>query len=165
MTLTRLALSDHRLKYSFGGVFAKDMLPKRKNNHQTFIVNTHPSFKEGEHWQAIYFDRKDNCTFFCSYGSKPKDEIKHFIQNNSLNTKWNPYVFQHPETTTCGLFCIYFLWHMVRGFPIKNIKPNNVTKNEIVIQKFARCHLKITERSIHDKTCNQFCQKLNKYQC
>ncbi|GFV33569.1 c2H2-type domain-containing protein [Trichonephila clavipes] len=40
VTLTRLALSDHKIKYKFGGVFASDMLPQQKKHYRSFIVNT-----------------------------------------------------------------------------------------------------------------------------
>ncbi|GFW33931.1 hypothetical protein TNCV_3590161 [Trichonephila clavipes] len=43
VTLTRLALSDHKIKYKFGGVFASDMLPQQKKHYRSFIVNTDPT--------------------------------------------------------------------------------------------------------------------------
>ncbi|GFT25898.1 hypothetical protein TNCV_1518561 [Trichonephila clavipes] len=43
VTLTRLALSDYKIKYKFGGVFSSDMLPQQKKHYRSFIVNTNPA--------------------------------------------------------------------------------------------------------------------------
>ncbi|GFQ91619.1 hypothetical protein TNCT_402791 [Trichonephila clavata] len=42
-TLLRLAHSDYKIKRTFGGVFASDILPERRGHYQSFIVNTDSS--------------------------------------------------------------------------------------------------------------------------
>jgi hypothetical protein len=36
------------------------------------VVNTDPSYKEGEHWLGMYFDRYKKCYFFDSFGNMPE---------------------------------------------------------------------------------------------
>ncbi|GFV82703.1 uncharacterized protein TNCV_4146711 [Trichonephila clavipes] len=42
-TLLRLAHSDYKIKRTFGGVFASDILPEKRGHYRSFIVNTDSS--------------------------------------------------------------------------------------------------------------------------
>ncbi|GFY45649.1 uncharacterized protein TNIN_204411 [Trichonephila inaurata madagascariensis] len=42
-TLLRLSHSDYKIKRTFGGVFASDMLPEKRGHYRSFIVNTDSS--------------------------------------------------------------------------------------------------------------------------
>ena len=35
------------------------------------LTNTEPSYKKGEHWLALFFNKSRNCPFFDSYGHDP----------------------------------------------------------------------------------------------
>ncbi|GIY47586.1 uncharacterized protein CDAR_92781 [Caerostris darwini] len=129
-TLLRLAHSDPKIKRTFGGVFTSDMLPEKRGHYQSFIVNTDSSMSTGQHWQAIFCDNNQNCVFFCSYGTYPIEIIKKFLERNSIRMDWNSLILQHPKTTSCGLFCLYFLWHMNRGLTIERLRERNVCENE-----------------------------------
>lgn len=143
-TLSRFALSDCKIRPTFGGVFARDMLPQTIGHYRSYIINTHPMEKPGEHWQSVYFDSKDKCYFFCSYGMPPSPEIRAFANRNSSTLQHNPHLFQAAHTSTCGLFSLYFLYHMSRGLPITGLKPNRTFDNEKVIQRFARHQLNLS---------------------
>ncbi|GFV85122.1 uncharacterized protein TNCV_4171751 [Trichonephila clavipes] len=116
LVLNRLSLSDSRLRYGFSGVYSSDKLPKQRKRYRSFIVNTDPAHCKGRHWQAIYFRQDNNCVFFCSYGTRPQYDIEQFIIENSTSFEWNESILQHPNTMTCGLFCLYFLWHIFEGY-------------------------------------------------
>lgn len=158
ITITRLALTDNKIAPIFGGVFPSDKLPNNRGKYRSFIVNTDPSFKRGEHWQAIYIDKMGKGTFFCSYGSSPNHNITNFLTNNSSSIECNPNVYQHPKTMTCGLFCLYFLWHITRGLTITKLIPLHVYENELIIQRFACNQLKTCTKIIHSIKCKQ-CSK------
>jgi len=53
--LNHLINSDLKLKNNFVGVFPRDKLPNLDKG-SCLILNTHDSFKEGEHWLAINVD-------------------------------------------------------------------------------------------------------------
>ncbi|GFY51828.1 uncharacterized protein TNIN_203051 [Trichonephila inaurata madagascariensis] len=129
-TLLRLSHSDYKIKRTFGGVFASDMLPEKRGHYRSFIVNTDSSMSTGQHWQAMYFDNNQTCISFCSYGTYPIGKIKKFIDQNSARLEWNFKVLQHPRTMSCGLFCLYFLWHVHRGLPIFKLTETKVCENE-----------------------------------
>ncbi|GBN48596.1 hypothetical protein AVEN_223522-1 [Araneus ventricosus] len=158
-TLLRLAHSDPIITRRFGGVFASDLLPKNRGYYRSFIVNTDSSLEKGTHWQAIYFDNKDKCTFFCSYGTYPVGNIKKFIDNNSTQMEWNSKILQHPKTISCGLFCLYFLWHLTRGLSIDRLREINACENERIVARFAQTQFKLTNHSTL-LTSNQQCKSL-----
>lgn len=142
LTITRLALADPQMKRGFGGVYPKDKLPHSRRHYQSFVVNTHPSTKRGEHWQAVYFDKHNHAHFFCSFGNPPIAQVKNFIIRNCISFDFNPHQYQHNRTTSCGLFCLFYLWHRTRGLPISQLRIADVCANENLIRQFARRHLK-----------------------
>ncbi|GFR33141.1 uncharacterized protein TNCT_81881 [Trichonephila clavata] len=111
----------------------------------------------GQHWQAMYFDNNQTCIFFCSYGTYPIGKIKKFIDQNSARLEWNSKVLQHPRTTLCGLFCLYFLWHTHRGLPIFKLTETNVCENERIVTRFLHTQFKLANHSTI-KSSNQYCQ-------
>ncbi|GFQ89000.1 uncharacterized protein TNCT_458131 [Trichonephila clavata] len=86
-TLLRLARSDPIIARRFGGVFASDQLPNNRGYYRSFIVNTDSSLEKGTHWQAMFFDEADKCTFFCSYGTDPRETLK--FLSIKIRQKWN----------------------------------------------------------------------------
>ncbi|GFQ76010.1 hypothetical protein TNCT_501071 [Trichonephila clavata] len=58
-TLLRLAHSDYKIKRTFGGVFASDILPERRGHYQSFIVNTDSSMNTG--YIHTHISRKTVC--------------------------------------------------------------------------------------------------------
>jgi hypothetical protein len=51
------------------------------------ILNTHDSFKEEEHWLAIYVDALGNGSFFDSYGNNPnRFNLIDYLNSNCI--KW-----------------------------------------------------------------------------
>ncbi|GFY36366.1 uncharacterized protein TNCV_3450691 [Trichonephila clavipes] len=116
LVLNRLSLSDSRLRYGFSGVYSSDKLPKQRKRYRSFIVNTDPAHFKGRHWQAIYFRQDNHCVFFCSYGTRPQYDIEQFIIENSTSFEWNENILQHPNTMTCGLFCLYFCGIFLEGY-------------------------------------------------
>ncbi|GIY24622.1 uncharacterized protein CDAR_572301 [Caerostris darwini] len=135
------------------------MLPEKRGRYQSFIVNTDSSMNTGQHWQAMFFDNNQNCIFFCSYGTYPMQNIKKFIDQNSSRMEWNSQILQHPETTSCGLFCLYFLWHVNRGLTIEKLRETNVCRNERTVTRFAHVQLKLANHSSIISS-NQLCQSL-----
>lgn len=142
-TLDRIVRADRWMKIGFGGVRAKNQLPRDRGRLTSFIINTHPSNKPGEHWQAVFFDNRNRASFFCSYGTLPSKIIKKFILQNSLSMKYNTRRLQHRRATSCGLYCLYFLWHKSRGLPVTHLQTRDPCTNERIIHEFARENFKL----------------------
>lgn len=162
LVLNKLAASDNVIRQQFGGVYALNNLPANRRHYRSFIVNTDPAHKKGRHWQALYFRKDGICIFFCSYGTLPAEPIRTFALNNARRLIWNRDRLQHPLTQTCGLFCIYFLYHISRGTPINSLKHLRLCENERIIQRFAHRHLKLIKFPYFTLT-NQKCIPLYKY--
>lgn len=161
LALTRFALCDYKIRPTFGGVFARDTLPWNIGSYRSFIVNTDPAHKKGQHWQTLYFDEKGKCYFFCSYGLKPTLNIESFAKRNSDFIEWNPHQFQLATTSTCGLFSLYFLYNITRGLLISKLEPSNLYENERIIQRFARQKLNLS--TMVNCLNKQVCQARYKY--
>lgn len=161
-TLNRLARSDTVIRLNYGGTFANDMLPRSRNQYRSFIVNTDPAYLRGTHWQALFFNRNGDCIFFCSYGTPPTKNIRTFARNNSRRLQWNVNRLQHPLSNTCGLYCLYFLYHISRSLSIHSLKHLRWCENERLIQRFAHQYLKLRNFTYFALT-NQSCRPLYKY--
>ncbi|GFV79351.1 uncharacterized protein TNCV_272281 [Trichonephila clavipes] len=128
ITLCRLACSDMNIRSEFGGVFACDELPKKRDDYSCFIVNLDPKTKPGSHWVAIAI-RNYKCYYFCSYASVPENKhILSFMQNNSVNFERNECRYQSFMSYTCGHFCLYFLYKFVRKQSLSPLDSNEIKK-------------------------------------
>jgi hypothetical protein len=106
----------------FGGlVFALDQIPKEKVASPFYaIINVQESHLGGLHWLAIAIrDETDGrkIYYFDSLGIMPSlKPIVNFININYANhLEINKFQIQHPESDTCGLYCLAFLKSMNRG--------------------------------------------------
>lgn len=138
ISLCRLSCSDNLLKTHFGGVYASDTLPKKKTSYKFFIVNLDPKILPGSHWIAIHLNG-DSGYYFDSYGLPPRNKrILSFIKRNCNSIKYNQECFQDYQTTTCGYFCLYFLYCAARNKPLANLRVKDKRYNERFIKMFVR---------------------------
>ncbi len=102
-----LCRSIKELKDHFLGVFPSDKIPDRKNIHgkKFCIANLDPSYKDGSHWVALIFSDNGKDIFFDSYGELPTTSIIKHLKNGF---KSNKIQLQHPLSTACGQWCIFF---------------------------------------------------------
>ena len=95
----------------FKGVFGADQIPwsrLRGNEEWSFIVNTDPISKPGEHWIAVAQKPGQHCVFFDSYGNKPA--YYNPVLWRSLNRcQINAEDYQQDTSTVCGDYALYFL--------------------------------------------------------
>lgn len=107
---------------NFIGVFASDNLPTNVQlSEYAFIVNTDPSWKPGEHWQAVVI-KENVCFFFDSFGGKPEiDSIRSFCKQFS-NCYYNAVGHQSINEETCGAFCTFVVNEMmVKGKSFRSV--------------------------------------------
>lgn len=129
----------------FKGVFSRDELERvvlRKN--QLIIANTAVKPLPG-HW--IVFFQSDHLEFFDSLAANPSKyglEFVFFIRNNApeRGLKINPRPIQHPSSTACGWFCLYFAMmrchHVSMDNILKRFSSNTALNDTLVIRAVKR---------------------------
>lgn len=104
----------------FYGVYAKDKLPLIDKVPAGLIMNNQSSDKEGEHWLAIYFDKRGNCEFFDSFGKSPRFYgIHKYLKSYSHKVIFNRKTIQSNFSEYCGFYCIFFLIFKFKGRSMK----------------------------------------------
>ena len=146
------------LPNNFIGVFAQDRIPNIDSALHfplSFVSNTHPSTKPGEHWVAFYYTSPDTLEFFDSYGLHPS--IYGFTDTPShINHK----TLQSLDSNVCGQYCIYYLYHRSRGKTMSKILSSFSTDqawNDKSVARFVSKHF--PTRSCISCTCCQSCIK------
>ena len=128
------------LKEKFLGAFPSDKLPVRRRikGEKFCIANIDPSYRDGSHWVAIIFRPKKKDIYFDSYGQQPNDTFKRGLKPNF---SFNNVQLQHPLSTSCGQWCIFFCCSFFTDHSlckIKNFfsKNSNLLKNDYLVNKF-----------------------------
>ena len=109
LQLLKIINEDKHTKDIFLGVFARDQLPKVDRYPACLIVNTDPSYFNGEHWLAMFIDKYSHCTFFDSYGNTPsKFRLETYMNSNFKSWSYNRNKIQG-SSSYCGYYCALFL--------------------------------------------------------
>jgi hypothetical protein len=154
---------------SFLGVFPRDLIPKVASILHfpaSCVVNSDTSRKKGEHWIAFYYSNRNTCEFFDSYGLQPAFYNIH-ISPNVYNTQ----CLQSNQSTVCGQYCIYYLYHRSRYQSLHRILKyftSNCKLNDIIVAKFTNKHLHSRKRFHRCKSScpiNQCCHCHNLNGC
>lgn len=156
---------------NFLGVFSCDTLPSikniKKNNypHFTLICNLSKASENGTHFVCIFVHENNLVIFFDSFGRSPKINkfILSFVNNfNTNNIVYNTNIIQHPLSTACGYFCIFFVLYYDRFdcvycFPIQlplKFSLHNLSQND------EKCKFMIQYLTERTKCCK--CKKNKK---
>jgi hypothetical protein len=136
-----------KVKNFYYGVFAADRLPTIDRFPSCLIMNNQKSTQEGQHWVAIFFNKKKHCEFFDSFGKSPAYYgIQKYLKEYSTKTKYNTKIIQSNVSPYCGLYCIFFLIFKLRGrsmdYYVKLFKKNPL-KNDIMFSKWIDKYLEI----------------------
>ena len=113
--------SDQAVGQILLGVFPLDKIPIIKNKPSALVINMDPSYMNGSHWIAMFFDKNDSCDYFDSYGKKPSKVLEKYMFRFSSKIRTSLKQIQNNFTSTCGQLCIYFLIWRSRGVPLKTI--------------------------------------------
>jgi hypothetical protein len=121
-SIAKILREDPFSKTFFIGVFPRDQLPIIKSYPASFVINTDPSYKEGEHWLGFYFDRNKTCYFFDSFGNSPEYfNLGKYTKTFSNSVEYNEDQIQGFFTNTCGHYVVFFILMINRGFSIRKI--------------------------------------------
>jgi len=122
----------------FKGVFALDKISQNCKNG-SFIINTDPSTKPGEHWVAVVI-KKGIGEYFDSFGNPPYHrEILNFLERNCSHNWWyNPLCIQNTFSTTCGHYCILYVGLRCLGYSYNHFVSKftgNTESNDDLVEK------------------------------
>jgi hypothetical protein len=132
--ISKLLRKDKVANKYFYGVYPIDMLPNINFIPASLVLNTDPSYLPGAHWIAVYIDRNRECFFFDSFGYHPSIyKVEKYLRTISTSITYNKSQIQSLASETCGLYCIYFIILMSRGFDFNYIIDVFPKKNLILM--------------------------------
>lgn len=132
--LSNIQIDKVMKKYKeYLGTIARDqikplIIPKVKpQSRGAFIMNTDPSYKEGKHWVAVFFDARPSGSLSVEYYNSFADPIPADIlkdlkllvdklkPSTYLKFKENKVKQQDDRTSNCGYFAMRFIIDRFRG--------------------------------------------------
>lgn len=150
----------------FKGVFAINQLSELvfpREGWFSYVLNLDPSYLSGSHWTALILNSCGPHTYFDSYGLAPPQELFIFLDKN---VKWNSQTLQHPLSTTCGQWCIFYILLQSMGislnkmlslFSTKRLLQNDHKVNHYVQLLFKRFHRRVIDKPFLN---HQLCRSL-----
>ena len=107
----------------FGGVFASDKIPMPPGVPVSFVVNTDPADKPGQHWLGLYVKSPSHIYYFDSYSFPPNENLRQYLTNFSKVIQ-NRTTFQSLESSVCGYYVMYFIYMASLGYSMYQIETN-----------------------------------------
>lgn len=107
------------------------------------ILNTDSNNLPGQHWIAIFCNGKE-CIVFDSYGQIPSQYIQAWIRKYKLKVYYNTRRVQSYLTTTCGNYCLYFLFfvrfidRLHQGVDILFPKQLTINDYEMIVKQYSK---------------------------
>lgn len=131
-----------------GRVCALNQLPHRIHHRPAvYIVNSQPSSKPGRHWFVLYFPRVGPAEFFDSLGRKPgyySWRLERYLNNHGGCYIFNTRRVQQVGTTTCGQYCMYYIYQRCQGRCLSDIihdfHVKDLNHNEDVVKSLIMHH-------------------------
>ena len=107
-------------------VLPRDLLPSKEIRRfpAAFIVNTDSSKEPGRHWVAFYLENEHHAEFFDSFGNSARylaNEFGAFLKRNVTHSIHNTKELQGKDSTVCGQYCLFFLYHRCRRVAMADI--------------------------------------------
>ena len=125
---------------AFHGIYSIDELP----NHIPFrpfliIVNTHTKNLPGEHWIAIFIDKNRHGEIFDSLALPVCHLLIQWMNMFTLKWNTNKRTLQHPLSSTCGAFTLYFILNRLHVANLDSVTAtfdSNLAVNERILEIF-----------------------------
>ena len=142
LQIERLFKKDLKSKTIFKKVCALDQLEKPPFP-SAYVIKSDPSSIPGEHWVAVYFDKRGQREYFDSYGLPPTlVGLESYMDAYSLSGWiYNRKILQAYFSSFCGHYCVYFILFRCCGIPLHVIISDftsNLTVNNRSISRFIR---------------------------
>lgn len=123
----------------YKGCFSCDLIPA-PSIPSSFVINTDPSNQAGEHWVAMAFSKQGESFYFDSFGFPPfVPQIASYVNKYcKRGVIYNSQTLQHPDSSSCGLFCVDFISTLESGKSYQEFLmkySRKLAQNEIVVKK------------------------------
>ena len=149
--MIKLVIQDKYAQEGFVGVFSRTRIPITNNFPASYIINLDEYGSKGSHWIALYITNK-NISIFDSFGGNYlNDEMfRSFI--NSFYDKGrkivcSPKVLQDYTSSTCGMYCVLFIWFSSRGYTMGEFL-SIFTKNKIINDEAVKLYFKSQHNTV-----------------
>lgn len=141
LDLVNLASRNEKLRKTFLGVYSLNALPDRfPQIHVSLIVNSDTSNLAGQHWIAISISLDKIGEVFDSFGRLPPARIQRWMNIHCRFWTYSKITVQSYTSTKCGAFCLFYLYHKVHGYSLKQIvtkfSPLFPMLNDYIVQVF-----------------------------
>ena len=155
--LTSAINHDRHMSTVYRGSFARDELPKPDlSKNSAYIVNSSKSTEKGSHWFLIcLYPRAKRAVFFDSLAEPPSKygpEITKWLKSTGLSIECNTKRIQGFGSVYCGLFVLFALYYLSRGYAlkrmIKTFSGKNYSANDQKVALFVWVKFKFNARQI-----------------
>lgn len=128
---------------SFCGVYMSDTIPSSINQVSGggMIINLDSSSQSGSHWIAFWINSESQSgEYFDSFGAPPPPDIQTrlcLLAPSSII--YSKACLQHESSSSCGLYCIFFIRHKCLGHSLPSILSHFSRSrgvNEIIVATF-----------------------------
>ena len=132
---------------SFRGFYAIDEMKSMKSVSypSSFVINLDLSYKPGNHWVAVYFQKNGVGEYFDSLAGYPPHEVVHFLCSHAKGWQYNHMQVQELYTTTCGQFFVFYICQKSRGLMLevilcKYFSTHHKVRNDLLVRDFVKLH-------------------------
>ena len=133
---------DVRVLNAFAGICPNDALPRTELTLPVFIVvNTDPHNLPGRHWKVIYINEQRHGEVFDSLATPLSNHVIRFMNQHASQWKSNRCMFQHPLSTQCGVYVLYYMTHRLDAPSLQVLCQHfsyNLNHNEMKMSRFYR---------------------------
>lgn len=146
--LTNIMRKRVKKGVNFLGVLACDQLPVRELRKlpAMVIINTHASYKPGEHWVSVYITTNRRGLFYDSFGNPPSYKgfptyIIRFLKTNCIGSEYSSRQVQSDFSLTCGQHCVFFLLNIQRGLSYRDFMryySSDLLSNDVMVCNFVK---------------------------
>lgn len=129
-----------KCRTAFQGIYSADNLPSHVNPPAFYVLNTDPHNLPGMHWKVIFIDADYTGEVFDSLAIPPCNSIIRFMNKHSRIWQQNRQSFQHPLSSRCGVYVIYYVTQRINFSSLRDftetVFSTNTTENERLMQNF-----------------------------
>jgi len=127
-------------------VIPSDYLNRIKSRRLAIIVNTDRSDSSGTHWIAFFRSGANSkLQYFDSFGLPIQfygEDFVNFVYGQGGILESNSKQWQPNMTTSCGDFCLFFLYQRYNNIPFKKIQAmfhkKSLRKNHFMVTNFVK---------------------------
>ena len=123
----------------------KSKLDTMKIKAGSYVLNMDRDDYQGTHWICLYVNG-NNAVYYDSFGQEAPIEIVNFCKRGKVKLIMNYTQIQDIDDTSCGYYCLAFLYWMTKYKTPSQYYLNmfnkpfdeNTKKNKLILQKFIK---------------------------